>query len=227
MRATGRWAIVVFAVGAFVIAAMTDCGGKSIGDFAPDAGTGGAAGSGASGGLGGKGGTAAVTPRIPTDHRPESPSCVGVNYSPFEPYDPNPSSTCLHHADCTAGLNGKCTSAGGSRAGTYSCVYDQCTTDADCDPGKVCYCPDSSAAGCLTIGNCQTDADCGGGSYSYCSPSRGTDCGGFHPIDGYHCHTASDSCIDNTDCQGTDYCDFDAYSGSWKCTAINSSCAIG
>jgi hypothetical protein len=185
--------------------------------------------SGGSAGSGAIAGAKVVPPRPPAVHRTQDSSCVGV-YSPPEPLGVAGagSGTCTRHADCTAGVNGKCAAGDvGRTTFYYSCYYDSCATDADCDPGKICYCTGSSAARCLRTGNCQTDADCGGGAYSYCSPSRSWDCSGYHPVDGFHCHTASDSCMDDSDCTGTDYCNFNVYDGTWKCTAINNLCAIG
>lgn len=169
-----------------------------------------------------------MTPRAPVVHRPTAQTCVGV-HAPAEPSNiPYPeSSSCTKHADCTAGVNGKCVSGVGMAGSIYSCVYDQCATDADCDPGKMCYCTASTPARCLSVGNCQTDADCGGGPFSYCSPSMSWDCGGYRPIDGYHCHTPLDTCMDNSDCTGTDYCNFDVYEARWRCTATDRSCVIG
>jgi hypothetical protein len=115
----------------------------------------------------------------------------------------------------------------GYSAYRYYCVYDTCATDADCDPGKVCHCSASASARCLSLGNCRTDADCGGGNYSYCSPSMGPDCSGYHYIDSYRCHTPTDACIDDSDCTGGDYCNFNDYAGRWTCTAKNMLCAIG
>jgi hypothetical protein len=137
------------------------------------------------------------------------------------------SGSCKSHADCTLGTNGKCVNGIGSAYRYFSCVYDQCGTDADCDPDKVCYCTSNSSARCLSVGNCRIDADCGGGPYSYCSPSTGWDCGGYHTIDSYHCHTPKDSCLDDSDCTGGTYCNFDDYSGAWKCVAPNRTCVIG
>ena len=55
----------------------------------------------------------------------------------------------------------------------------------------------------------------------------GSDCSGYHGVGGFHCHTPLDTCIDDSDCNGTDYCDFDVYQARWHCTAINTQCAIG
>jgi hypothetical protein len=231
MISIGRLATLVLGTGAILIAGVTDCGGKTSGELATESisGAGGNQGAGGIANIGGAKGTTAVAPRSPEAHRPNALSCVGV-YSPPEPpitVDPV-NSNCARHADCTEGVNGRCVTSNVGRAGgVYYCEYDHCATDADCDPGKICYCTASISARCLNVGNCQTDADCGGGSYSYCSPSMSWDCGGYRPIDGYHCHTASDTCLDDSDCSGMDYCNFDVYSGTWKCTATNNTCVIG
>jgi len=177
---------------------------------------------------GGSTSVSTVAPRTPSVHRAQASSCVGV-FAPPEPsnvvMDYNPG--CTKHSDCTAGTNGKCVNGIGMAYRMYSCTYDQCATDSDCDAGKICYCTASTSARCLSVGNCQTDADCGNHPYSFCSPSMGWDCGGYRPIDGFHCHTASDNCMDNADCTGTDYCNFDAYEARWKCTPTNTTCVIG
>jgi hypothetical protein len=107
----------------------------------------------------------------------------------------------------------------------YSCTYDACLTDNDCSAGKVCYCTASTSARCFSVGNCRTDADCG--PNNYCSPSMSWDCGGYRPIDGFHCHTPKDTCIDDADCTGKTYCNFNAYKNLWECTAVNTTCVIG
>jgi len=173
----------------------------------------------------GAGGTIEPPARPPSAHRAEALSCEGV-HDPPEPADRwAPEYDCLEHADCTDGENGKC--IGGDRyMGLNSfCVYDACRTDADCDPGEVCYCAVSTWARCLFFGNCQIDADCGPGGY--CSPSGSEDCGGHRSIDGYYCHTPHDTCIDNADCTGTDYCNFNVYNDRWECTAVDDTCVIG
>jgi hypothetical protein len=246
MLAIGRLHGGVIVTGALVIAAILDCGGKTTGGSSTDAdaGSGGTTSLGGSTGSGGTtvmvvggntsfGGsttaTTVVAPRVPAVHRAEALSCIGV-FSPPEPPSTliAASNACTKHADCTEGANGKCAASGvGMGGGYYYCNYDQCATDADCGTGRICYCTASDAAGCLSVGNCLTDADCGGGSYSYCSPSMGWDCGGYHSIDGFHCHTPNDTCIDDTDCTGANYCNYDVYQGKWQCMAINNGCAIG
>lgn len=165
--------------------------------------------------------------RPPDVHRPVALSCEGVHSPP----DPGGAEnvnfgSCTQHADCTEGENGKCVARGiGMSAGYRYCAYDQCFTDDDCDKGRVCYCTPRDAARCLSVGNCQVDADCGPGGY--CSPSMGSDCSGYHTIDGYHCRTPADTCVDDSDCTGSDYCNFEPYKNLWECTPINMGCAIG
>ncbi len=230
MQAVGRLSRLTLALGASLSATMIACGGKTTenSQIGSSGGLSGSAGSGANGGSVVQGGATVVAPRTPTTHRSVALSCVGVN-SPPEPSFISTAmpGTCKLHSDCTAGANGKCVSGVGMMGATYNCVYDQCATDADCGSGMVCYCTATSAARCLAIGNCRIDADCGGGNYSYCSPSMSWVCGGYRPIDGYHCHTPADSCLDDTECTGTDYCNFDVYEARWKCTATNTSCIIG
>ncbi len=251
MKATGHSGIAVV-LGVLLITSLIDCGGKTDDDSKTGSGAGGNKGSGgisAAGGntavggtsMGGSAGSMAsggshagaspVAPRVPAVHRADALLCVGV-FSPPEPIGVAGAGAgynqCTKHADCTDGVNGKCTTGGAGRtAYQYSCYYDRCATDADCAASKICYCTASSAARCLSVGNCRTDADCGGGAYSYCSPSMSWDCAGYRPIDGHHCHTAADSCIDDKDCTGNDYCNFDVYEARWKCVATNTMCAIG
>lgn len=166
-----------------------------------------------------------ASPRVPAEHRPTAVLCAEVRPA-SDPVNVQ-YGDCKQHADCTNGSNGRCVSGIGYMSNRFYCVYDQCATDSDCDAGKVCYCTASEAARCLSVGNCQTDADCGGGGYGYCSPSNGWDCGGYHTIDSYHCHTPKDTCIDDSDCTGRDYCDYDPVDGRWECTSPNMNCAIG
>ncbi len=201
-------------------------GDPGVGGNRASGGTGATASGGASGSGGsvGTGGTT-MTRREPAEHRPRAASCVGV-HDPPEPVITSEYSECITHADCTDGVNGKCVTGIGMAWSTGFCDYDQCATDADCDPGMVCYCSASDSARCLWTGNCLTDADCGAGNY--CSPSMGTDCGGYHSIDGFHCHTAGDTCSDDADCTGDrEYCDYDEYGNRWECVSPDDGCAIG
>jgi len=230
---------LVFSSGTLVT--VVNCGGKAgVDSQSPQTGnSGGYLGVGGGVGVGGFAGGNASTlvgtaaagsstilgTRVPAIHRGQALSCIGV-HSPPEPNIMYPEySSCLKHADCTQGVNGKCIVGIGMESSTGYCAYDLCATDADCDPGKVCHCTPSSAARCLTIGNCQVDGDCGTGRY--CSPAAGWDCGGYHTVDSYYCHTAADTCLDDSDCADTSYCNFDVYDGRWKCTQPNYDCVIG
>lgn len=169
--------------------------------------------------------TTVQLPRAPALYRETPQSCQGVHNPPEPTGLAGSGSTCLQHADCTKGLNGKCVTGAGYMYGRGYCAYDTCQTDSDCDPGRVCYCTASTAARCLYTGNCQSDADCGTGNY--CSPAVGEDCGGHHSVNGYHCHTSKDTCIDNADCSGNNYCNFNVYKNLWECSAPNMQCAVG
>lgn len=219
MNGIGRVVALGAVVVACVIGVMAACGGRALDTSSTSPEVGGA----------GQGGSTFVTTtftRSPADHRPVASSCVGVHAPPEPVFLTYTTGSCTRHADCTAGTNGKCINGIGSAYNHYFCVYDDCATDADCDAGSVCYCTASTSARCLSTGNCLVDGNCGG-SNRYCSPSMGMDCDGYHSVDGYYCHTSTDSCIDDSDCTGTDYCNYDVYKGRWQCTPINTQCAIG
>jgi hypothetical protein len=124
---------------------------------------------------------------------------------------------CGKDADCTAGANGRCDESMGGPAGCY-CTYDMCEHDTDCSPGDLCACHGSPFVGggnsCLP-GSCRVDSDCGNGGY--CSPSHGgpLGCGG---LTGYYCHTASDQCVNDTDCgNGFQVCGWSPADSRWEC----------
>jgi hypothetical protein len=107
---------------------------------------------------------------------------------------------CTSDSQCTHGADGRCFPFEGL-VGAGGCSYDACFTDSDCPSGTPCLCrtsaSDTSANTCVPAGNCVVDSDCGSGGY--CSPS--SQCYG---IAGYYCHTAADSCINDTDCPAVD-----------------------
>ena len=136
-------------------------------------------------------------------------------------------SGCTTHAECTDGINGRCT---GSPRNGYNCSYDQCFSDSECGSGP-CDCRGARGGvgsfgsnHCLQ-GDCQTDADCGVGGA--CSPTLGT-CGDFGGVVGYYCHTCEDLCTDDSDCPASSsglpgYCAYDELAGRWACQ--DSQCA--
>jgi hypothetical protein len=167
-----------------------------------------------------------VSPREPAEHRAKAPSCVLLSRS--EPDDPR-YGDCKKHADCTARPNGACVNTGGAgyaASSYYGCVYT-CTRDTDCAKDELCECSEGGPGVCLRMGNCRIDADCGGGAASYCSRAYTSDCGGYHALSTYFCHTPRDTCIDDRDCTGDNYCDYDLVNDRWECTAPDMTCAIG
>lgn len=123
-----------------------------------------------------------------------------------------PDCECDRNDDCTDGENGRCV---GDR-GDQVCVYDQCQTDSDCG-GEVCACGAGKDASnrCL-VSNCNIDSDCGRGGY--CSPSLGG-CGELDYT--YQCHTNRDECLDDRDCDGSDFCHFQSSAGKWVCRELS------
>ena len=123
---------------------------------------------------------------------------------------------CSQDSDCTAGVNGRCNMNNGG-AVFCRCTYDVCMRDTDCPAGQACGChgaafnTDSNA--CVP-GNCRVDSDCGAGGF--CSPTIG----GCGSLAGYYCHTANDTCSDDTDCAATGAiraCQYSMTSSRWEC----------
>jgi hypothetical protein len=124
---------------------------------------------------------------------------------------------------CTA--DSECVDAGGGVSLTClqgKCSADQCLVDSDCPTGAACGCANSYYGGnaihansCFTS-QCRVDSDCGPGGY--CSPSFGAYCGA---LTGYFCHTAADTCTNDTDCScassSGSQCAFAPASGHWQC----------
>jgi len=92
-----------------------------------------------------------------------------------------------------------------------ACSYDECFSDADCPANTPCECRDSASSAaanrCLSGSDCRVDSDCGPGNF--CSPSQFGQWCGFR----YYCHTASDTCLDDSDCVGAG-CNFGEH---WAC----------
>jgi len=131
---------------------------------------------------------------------------------------------CAADSDCASGTNGRCFSPNGPLAACSptSCSYDQCASDSDCATRVPCECRasglDSEANLCVTGGNCAVDSDCG--THGYCSPGALTN---FCSTPIYFCHTAADSCVDDTDCSrsGAGYpqsCNYDPMLGHFACS---------
>jgi len=155
------------------------CGGQSVGEADEarsglNAGGSGGVG-GATGGVGGAGAAPPMTegpiacssPSFPFGeeagfvscaegftHRPTPGRCAQTPYREGEPTNATLPS-CGADADCADLDDGRC-------VGTFitgrRCV-SSCETDADCDPGFICFC--GSEANTCAPSNCETDADCG------------------------------------------------------------------
>jgi hypothetical protein len=182
---------------------------------------------------------------VPVNHR-AAPACCPARRGPAPPGQPYPhcpgpagtvcpsetATTCSSDSECTAGANGLCFPWEGL-VGAGGCSYDECFTDSNCGPKTPCLCrsssTDNSANSCDVGGNCAVDSDCGPGGY--CSPSpemfpNPNVCWGSQP---YYCHTASDLCINDSDCAPLDAgpppplgpryaCAYDAQDNRWQCT---------
>jgi hypothetical protein len=131
--------------------------------------------------------------------------------------------TCTADSDCTAGAEGRCVGNGHDGC---SCSYDTCVTDADCAANQLCDCRSDWHYGangpnrCLPS-DCRTDADCGPGGY--CSPSMDPGCGRYFGVTLWRCHTPGDTCVNDSDCAGTDggwgtpFCGWRPEVGHWAC----------
>jgi hypothetical protein len=154
--------------------------------------------------------------RTPLLHRSAGATCPterapGLNDGPPFKCSALPCPMCGRDSDCTNGTNGRCLSGPDSIA---ACSYDECFSDADCPASTPCDCRDSASSStanrCLSGSDCRVDSDCGPGNF--CSPSQHGQWCGFK----YHCHTVSDTCLDDSDCVGAG-CNFDEQTGHWAC----------
>jgi hypothetical protein len=166
-------------------------------------------------------GTAVAASGAPLQHRATSSSCPAQRAHATTTLAPPCPETgvycpdyCRQDSDCTEGVNGRCSSAGG---GAYYCSYDDCFSDADCPTGSPCECRDAGSSDSNNCsgsgGNCSSDIECGPGGY--CSPSNATEWCGSR----YYCHTPADTCLNDSDCEGPDGCNFDTTLAHWICGA--------
>ena len=185
---------------------------------------------GASGTSGDSGSSDAA--RVPLHHRPTPARCPSERGPgpAGQPYPSGVASTCTSDSQCTAGVDGRCFPFQGL-IGNGGCSYDECLTDSDCGSGATCLCRGSSADNnanvCVRGGDCVVDSDCG--PDGYCSPSVEQNCLFSNP---YFCHTAMDSCLDDSDCPSPSVdagplscpiltpCAFDMHGQRWACTQL-------
>lgn len=168
---------------------------------------------------------------VPADHRAQSVTCaptpVGNEPTIFDAGLPEGTRfDCRTNEDCTAHAGGRCIFTSMQEADAPNpdlgtrCFYDECAVDTDCPANSVCQCGSGGAAAntCSPVGDCRTDSDCVGG---YCSPSKDY-CATFN---GYFCHSASDQCNTDQDCENSGEglgakCIVDTKSGQWSCEQI-------
>jgi hypothetical protein len=127
--------------------------------------------------------------------------CVDAGSSPF----------CVDDSECTMGQNGRCLHDSVLPPCDFFCSYDACFTDSDCPSGEPCGCrasaTDTAPNTCLAGSQCRVNSDCG--SDGYCSPSMGC-------AMAYFCHTAADTCLDDSDCDGG-LCLYETTVSHWQC----------
>jgi hypothetical protein len=209
----GRFAVLALLGGAFA------CGGSTAGTAtSPDGG--GSSDSGSPGDAR-SASDAFSTGAVPVDHRPSGAACPQQRAPGMLPplcnYDAGSPEACLHDSDCTQGNNGRCMHPDLTPAVcVLACSYDECFTDSDCPASVPCTCrasaTESTPNTCVGGSGCRVDADCGPGGY--CSPSAGY--GSFQCGVAYFCHTANDTCVNDTDCDAAK-CQYDSAAGHWRC----------
>lgn len=150
-----------------------------------------------------------------TDPAPPADRTVAVACAACRPVTPEPgggSGACATHADCTAGVNGRCSLG---MIGAF-CSYDDCFVDSDCASGQVCSCDGAyfSGANVCVSANCRVSSDCTSGR---CSPSYGCLEGGGP--EGWYCRTAADTCTADTDCTASlgGRCAYNSIAAHWAC----------
>jgi hypothetical protein len=157
--------------------------------------------------------------RVPAKHRATAVACPeerGPSTVPAACIDSGSPPYCLSDSQCTMGNNGRCQHVYPLPGCFFECSYDACFTDSDCPAPEPCGCrasaTDSAPNTCLAGSECRVDADCGSGGY--CSPSMGPYSGSCGIA--YFCHTAVDTCLDDSDCDGG-LCRYDTTAGHWAC----------
>lgn len=147
---------------------------------------------------------------LPTPDRPVGTTCLLCRPLGTEPG--NVGGDCQLHADCTAGINGRCSLG---QIGAY-CSYDMCFSDAQCGDNQVCSCDGAYFSGaneCVSA-NCRVNADCTSG---HCAPSYGCLQGGAP--EGWFCRTAADECTADADCMNNlnGRCAYSSTLSHWAC----------
>ncbi len=157
---------------------------------------------------------------VPMYHRANAVSCPTARGPGNALLDAGSSAACNQDSDCTMGKNGRCLRSI-QDWGNPLCSYDECDVDSDCPGNVACVCrasaTDSAPNLCASGSGCRLDSDCG--LCGYCSPSGNP----FFPPPLYFCHTADDTCTDDSDCSQTlgscqNGCNYNPQAGHWSCT---------
>ena len=128
---------------------------------------------------------------------------------------------CTDDADCSEKAPCACRSSTSATAANTCATDSNCRVDADCGHGGFCS-PSllDNVCQCFSERFCQADAgsSCSETGSDGVTKSVPCSCGG-NCGHGYFCHTAKDTCLDDSDCaRGT--CNFDLTSRAWMCTAF-------
>lgn len=113
-----------------------------------------------------------------------------------DPMHVRPAGDC-DDATCTDGPNGRCVAGSGESI----CIYDECTSDADCGDGQRCACDGGVRGAHVCVRSyCDGPDDCGG---LPCQPVM--DCSGpddpyFGGVRAFRCQTPTDTCRSDADC---------------------------
>lgn len=129
---------------------------------------------------------------------------------------------CAGDGDCAGSVPCACRASGADTAANTCATDSNCRVDADCGVGGFCS-PSlvGSVCQCTSESFCRPDA---GGSCSEIGPdgvakavpcSCDGNCG-----HGYFCHTAKDTCVNDSDCATGTTCNFDLTSKAWMCTGV-------
>jgi hypothetical protein len=129
---------------------------------------------------------------------------------------------CTQDSDCPANAPCACRPSSSDSAPNACATGSNCRVDADCGTGGFCS-PSlvGSPCGCNSEIFCQADSgsSCGETGPDGVMKSVPCSCNG-NCGHGYFCHTAGDSCLNDSDCVGG-YCNFDLTSQAWICTGLS------
>jgi hypothetical protein len=132
---------------------------------------------------------------------------------------------CLGDSNCEGGAPCQCRASSLSGAANTCVTGSNCQVDSDCGPGSYCSPSVLSLCFCMSTALC---GDSGGGCYAASGATTGPPPGpGWTSIPcscgdgcghGFFCHTCSDTCVDDSDCDGGGTCNYDTLNHRWDCS---------